>query len=79
MTPPGQIKPTVRRTDIRIIASALEETDAAVCETVEFQVESDKANYNVDLGFVCRRDGVLPDGIGEGRTQDWTSISSPNQ
>ena len=79
VTPPGQIKPTVRRTDIRIIASALEETDAAVCETVEFQVESDKANYNVDLGFVCRRDGVLPDGIGEGRTQDWTSISSPNQ
>jgi hypothetical protein len=36
------------------------------------EVESDKANYNADLGFVCRKPDVLPDGIGEGKTQDWT-------
>ena len=49
----------------------LEEDDANPCVTEEFQVFSDKANYNIDLGFVCRREGVMPDGVGEGKTQKW--------
>ena len=56
-----------------MIASLLEETDAAACVTGEFQVLSDKANYNVDLGFVCREDGVMPAGVGEGKKQIWKS------
>ena len=75
VTPPGEVKPTKQRTDIPMIASVLEETDAAVCESIEIVVESDKANYNADLGFVCRREGVLPDGVGKGKTQDWTGRS----
>ena len=69
--PPGQVKPTKYRTDIPMISSILEETSESTCVSVEFQVESDKANYNVDLGFVCRQDGVYPAGVGEGKTQKW--------
>ena len=75
VSPPGEVKPTKQRTDIPMIASVLLETDEAVCESIEIQVESDKANYNADLGFVCRREGVWPDGVGEGQTQDWTGES----
>lgn len=71
VTPPVEVKPTRKRSDIRIIASALEETDGDVCYTGEITVESDRANYNVDLGFVTRRKGVLPDGYGQGKTQNW--------
>ena len=71
VTPPAEVKPTKKRSDIRIIASALEETDGDVCYTGEITVESDRANYNVDLGFVTRRKGVLPDGYGQGKTQNW--------
>ena len=71
VTPPDEVKPTGLRTDIRLIASVLNETDDQTCTSIEFQVESDKANYNVDLGFVCRRDGVLPPGAGEGKKQLW--------
>ena len=54
-----------------MIASILEETDGETCTCVEFQVQSDKANYNSDLGFVCRRNGVMPAGVGEGKKQKW--------
>ena len=78
VAPPGQVKPTKQRTDIPMIASSLLETDASVCETAEFPVESDKANYNVDLGFVCRQNGVLPAGVGEGKKQTWNSSADDN-
>ena len=72
VTPPAEVKATKKRTDIRIIASVLEEDGEDTFESAEIPVESDKANYNADIGFVCRRDGVLPPGIGEGKTQVWT-------
>ena len=71
VTPPDEVRPTVKRTDIRLIASVLDETDGEICTCGEFTVQSDKANYNVDLGFVCRREGVVPAGTGEGRKQIW--------
>lgn len=74
VTAPAEIKPTKHRTDIRLIASVLEETEETVSFSVEFQVESDRANYNVDLGFICRQEGILPPGIGEGKAQNWTGI-----
>lgn len=73
VSPPGQVKPTKHRTDIPMICSVLEETEESECKSAEFMVESDKANYNADLGFVLRRDGVYPAGIGEGKTQKWTN------
>lgn len=71
VTPPEEVKPTKHRTDIPLIASVLEETDGAVCTSVEFTVQSDKGNYNADIGFICRRKGILPAGTGEGKTQVW--------
>ena len=72
VTAPDEVKATQRRTDIRIIASVLEEEGSGVYESAEIQVESDKANYNADIGFVCKQDGVVPPGTGEGKQQVWT-------
>ena len=74
VTAPEEIRPTKRRTDIPLIVSILEETEDTVSVSAEFRVESDQPNYNVDLGFICRQEGILPPGIGEGKTQDWTGI-----
>ena len=71
VTAPAEVKPTKHRTDIPMIASVLEEDDREICESVEIQVESDKANYNADIGFVCRKNGVYPAGVGEGKKQKW--------
>ena len=68
------MKPTAHRDDIRLIVSALQETDEPVCESVEIAVESNKANYNVDLGFVSRN-GAIPAGTGEGQKQLWTGTT----
>ena len=74
VTAPDEVKATGRRTDIRLIASVLEEDgEGGVYESAEIQVESDKANYNADIGFVCKQDGVVPPGTGEGKKQVWTS------
>ena len=72
VTPPAEIKPTVRKTDIPLLVSVLEETDDNECYSVMFEVKSDTANYNVDMGFVCRKNGVLPAGLNQGKTQDWS-------
>ncbi len=79
VTPPAEVKPTQRRTDIRIIASVLEEDGDGTYESAEIQVESDKANYNADLGFVSVRDGIVPPGTGEGKTQDWTGLAGSDR
>ena len=72
VTVPDEVKMTKHRTDIPMIASVLEETtESGTCRSVEFTVESDKANYNVDIGFICRKDGVYPPGTGEGKKQIW--------
>jgi hypothetical protein len=72
VTAPDEVVATKRRTDIRIIASVLEEDGSGVYESAEVQVESDKANYNADIGFVCKKDGVFPAGTGEGKKQVWS-------
>ncbi len=72
VTAPSEVKPTKRRNDIPMIASVLDETtEEGTYRSVPFTVESDKANYNVDIGFVCRKDGVYPAGTGEGKKQIW--------
>ena len=72
VTAPDEVVATKQRTDIRIIASVLEEDGSGEYESIEIQVESDKANYNADIGFVCKKDGVVPVGTGEGKKQVWT-------
>ena len=71
VTAPAEVKPTVRRTDIPIIASVLEEPDGSVCFAHGVIVESNQTTYNADLGFVLLRDGVFPAGYGEGAAQKW--------
>ena len=66
------MKPTVKGSRPAIIASVLNETDEEESLSDPVQVESDRANYNADLGFVCRKPGVTPPGYGQGETQDWS-------
>ncbi len=72
VTPPAEVKPTQKRTDIPLIVSSLNETEEGVCSTDEIAVQSDVINYNVDLGFSCRTRGVYPAGYGEGKQMDWS-------
>jgi hypothetical protein len=69
---PDEVKPTQLRTDLPMIASVLEESGEGIVFSVPLTVESNRNQYNADLGFVCRRDGVMPAGAGQGETQDWT-------
>lgn len=64
---PVQVKPTVKRTDIPVLVSVLDES--AECE--EILVFSNASNYNADMGFVLLEKGVLPAGTGDGDTQNW--------
>ena len=75
VTAPAEVKPTVPLKDPLIIASVLQETEEQTSESVEVTVESDQGNYNADLGYVCLQEGVWPEGVGQGATQDWTGIS----
>ena len=69
---PEEVKPTRHRTDLTIIASVMDETDQSPALSMPLTVESNRSQYDADLGFVCRVDGVLPAGAGDGETQDWT-------
>ena len=69
---PDEVKPTQLRTDLPMIASVLEESEEGIVFSVPLTVESNRNQYNADLGFICRRDGVMPAGVGQGETQDWT-------
>ena len=76
VTPPAEVKPTIMGAHPLIISSVLEETEDTECVSGPVQVESDRANYNADLGFICRKQGITPPGYGEGETQDWSKQSS---
>ena len=67
ITWPAEVKPTILREDIHQISSVLQEDGS----TIPVTVESNKANYAADLGFVLVEEGKLPAGYGEGETQVW--------
>ena len=75
VTPPSEVKATVLREDLRLIASVLLEGGEATFLSANLPVESDRANYNADLGFVPRNPDVLPPGLWQGATQDWTTFA----
>ena len=72
VTAPAEVKPTQHRTDIPLISSSLTETENSTAETEAFSVASDSVNFNIDLGFVLRENGVYPPGYGEQETMDWS-------
>ena len=67
VTWPEGVVPTILREDIHQISSVLKEDGI----TIPVTVESNKANYAADLGFVLIEEGKLPAGYGEGETQKW--------
>ena len=67
VTWPAEVVPTVLREDIKQISSVLKEDGT----TIPVAVESNKANYTADLGFVLVDEDQLPAGYGEGATQIW--------
>lgn len=67
VTWPAEVTPTQLRTDVHQISSVLQENGLSIPVTVE----SSKANYAADLGFVLVDEGKYPAGYGEGATQIW--------
>ncbi len=67
VTAPAEVKPTTLRPEIHQISSVLQEDGLSIPVTVE----SNKANYAADLGFVLVEEGKYPAGYGEGETQNW--------
>lgn len=67
VTWPSEVVPTVLREDIKQISSILKENG----ETIPVVVESSKANYAADLGFMLVDEDKLPAGYGEGEEQVW--------
>ena len=67
VTWPAEVVPTLLREDIQQISSVLKEDGTSIPVTVE----SNKANYAADLGFMLVEEGKLPAGYGEGETQKW--------
>jgi len=67
VTWPAEVKPTMLRPEIHQISSVLQENGLSIPVTVE----SNKANYAADLGFVLVEKDKLPAGYGEGATQVW--------
>ena len=74
VTPPDEVKPTVRSMLVPAMASILLEGEDAVCLSDLVTVISSKSNYNADLGFVLRKQGVYPKGFGKFQTQNWTKL-----
>lgn len=79
ITPPVEVKPTQKRTDIPLIVSSVNETEEGICYTDEIAVQSDVINYNVDLGFVCRNPGAYPPGYGQGKKMNWSLTYAPEE
>lgn len=67
VTWPAEVKPTVLRPELQQIVSVLQENGLSV----PVLVESNKANYAADLGFVLLDADKLPAGYGEGEVQNW--------
>ena len=72
VTAPAEVKPTVKKNDIPLISSSLNETEDEVAETDAFAVASDSTDFNIDLGYTLRNPGVYPAGYGEQETMDWS-------
>lgn len=76
VTPPAEVKPTVRNTRVPAVASILMEGEDAVCVSELVTVLSSKKSYNADMGFVLRQKDVYPEGYGKFQTQNWTKLPS---
>ncbi len=71
---PAEIIPTVRKNDIPLLCSVLEEGNAETAMAYGVVVRSNESNYNADLGFVIRPGKGMPAGLWEGRTQNWQKV-----
>lgn len=72
---PNEIKPTIRQTDFKLVASVLEPTNENTATAEGVIVPSGGRNLNADLGFVLRQDNVYPDSLQNLPQKDWTRIN----
>lgn len=75
---PAEIKPTIRQTEFLLVASVLSPTDDTTARADNVIVPSGGRNLNADLGFVLRKDGVLPESLKNLPVKDWTRINEQN-
>lgn len=75
---PSEIKPTVKQTEFLLVASVLSPTEDTTARAENIVVPSGGRNLNADLGFVLRKDGVLPESLKNLPVKDWTRINEQN-
>lgn len=72
---PAEIKPTKRQTDFLLVASVLSPTEEVSARADDIIVPSGGRNLNADLGFVLRKEGVLPELLKNLPVKDWTRVN----
>ena len=70
---PAEVYPTIVRAEYTGISSILGENGF----TEEIQVVSNANNDTADLGVQLQQDGIYPQGMNEGVTQDWSGHTEP--
>ena len=61
---------------VREVAQPLDPGGETALSSVPVTVESEEKNYDADLGFVLRKQGVYPAGFGKYDTQNWVRIET---
>ena len=72
VTMPDELRTTVQNTEYSLVNSDLPETEDTTVTVEGIIVPSGSMNLNYDLGFVLRKEGVLPEEMEQIPTRDWT-------
>ncbi|MBQ8537986.1 MAG: carboxypeptidase regulatory-like domain-containing protein, partial [Clostridia bacterium] len=66
-----ELIPTQKRTDLVLLGSQLEESDETSQIITGVEIRSNVKNFNFDLGFALRDEGVKPEAMKPAPTQVW--------
>ena len=68
---PDELVPTRKRTDFILLGSQLEESDETSQTIEDVEIRSNVKNFDFDLGFALREEGVKPDTMEPAPRQQW--------
>lgn len=72
---PEELLMTKHQNEFPLVASILTEQDGQMARALDVIVPSGGRNLNADLGFVLKREGVLPDNMKNLAQKDWTEVN----
>jgi len=75
VTMPDELRPTKQQSVFPLVASILRSGEGLTAYSENILVPSGRRNLNCDLGFILRREGVLPPSLLELPQKDWTQVN----